>query len=102
VVSDIINVSKYALKKYADKNRLQKEAVAYIGQPKQSSSEPNKIFLRLDPLSSRGTVLEFKAEDVVFAENVETVADKDGKTFQIFKVWIRTGSVGVKLEQFVV
>lgn len=104
MISNIIEgvTNERALEKYSNRTRLLNEAVPYIGHPKQSASEPDKIFLRLDPLSDNGALLEFKAEDVVFAENVETVANNDGETFQIFKVWIRTGSVGVKLEQFTV
>ena len=99
MLSNIINTN---IKKYADKNRLLREAMPYVGQPKQSTSEPDKIFLRLDPLSNNGSVLEFKTADVAYAENIETVANKNGDTFQIFKVWIRVGSVGVKLEPFTV
>lgn len=91
-----------ALEKYSNIHRLLNEAVPYVGHPKQSASEPDKIFLRLNPLSSDGALLEFKTEDIVFAENVETVANNDGETFQIYKVWIRIGSVGIKLEQFTV
>ncbi len=103
-MSNIIEeiTSKHALEKYSNKNRLLNEAFPYIGHPKQSASEPDKIFLRLDPLSDSGALLEFKTADVLFAENVETVANKDGETFQIFKIWIRKGSVGIKLEQFIV
>ena len=104
MISNIIEeiTSERALEKYSNKNRLLNEAVPYVGHPKQSASEPDKIFLRLDPLSSNGALLEFKTEDVVFAENVETVANKAGETFQIYKVWIRTGSIGIKFEQFIV
>lgn len=91
-----------ALEKYSNRNRLLKEAVPYVGHPKQSASEPHKIFLRLNPLSNNGALLEFKTEDIVFAENVEAVTNKDGDTFKIFKIWIRTGSVGIRLEQFLV
>ncbi len=102
MITNIIEeiTSDRALEKYSNRNRLLKEAVSYVGHPKQSTSEPDKIFLRLNPLSSNGALLEFKTEDVVFAENIETVANKDGETFQIFKIWIRIGSVGIKLEQF--
>ena len=102
MISNIIDVisSERALEKYSDRNRLLGEAVPYVGQPKQSASEPDKIFLRLNPFSSDGALLEFKTEDVVFAENVETLANKDGGTFQIVKIWVRIGSIGIKLEPF--
>ncbi|MGB5445059.1 MAG: hypothetical protein WBM99_06060 [Psychromonas sp.] len=104
VIFNIIEVinEKRALEKYANKNWLLEDAVAYVGHPKQSASEPNKIFLRLNPLTRKGAFLEFKTEDVVYAEHQETIANSNGETFQIYKIWIRSGSIGVKLEQFTV
>ena len=92
----------HSLEKYANKNRLLEDAVPYVGQAKQSEADPDKIFLRLNPLSSYGVLLEFETEDVLFAENVETVSRKDGTTFQVSKIWIRIGSIGIKLEPFAV
>lgn len=102
MISNIIEVisRERALEKYSNKNRLLREAVPYVGQAKQSASEPNKIYLRLNPLLSNGTLLEFKSEDVIVAENVETVANKKGEAFQIVKIWVRIGSIGIKLEPF--
>lgn len=104
MMSNIIEMitRERALEKYSNRNRLLKEAVPYVGHPKQSASEPHKIFLRLNPLSSNGALLEFKTEDIVFAENIEAVANKNGETFQIYNIWIRAGSIGIKLEQFLV
>ena len=56
--------------------------------------------MRLNPLSSNGALLEFKTEDVLFAENVEAVVDIEGGMFQIVKIWVRIGSIGIKLEPF--
>lgn len=102
MISNIIEeiTSDHALEKYADRNRLAKEAVPYIGHPTRSAYDPDKIFLRLEPLSNNGALLEFNREDILFAENVETVVNKEGKTFQIFKIWVRIGCVGLKLEPF--
>lgn len=102
LTSDIVKVisGNKELQKYREPNRLMDEAVPYIGQPKQKEGEPDKIFIRLNPLSSNGAILEFKTEDVIFAENVKTVSQKEGGAFQIAKVWIRKGSIGIKLEPF--
>ncbi|MFT6985111.1 MAG: hypothetical protein ACJAT7_000918 [Psychromonas sp.] len=102
MISKIIEAitSEHALEKYSDRNRLLGEAVPYIGEPRLSASDPGKVFLRINPLSSHGELLEFKNEDVLFAENVETVADKEGGIFQIVKIWVRIGSIGLKLEPF--
>ena len=99
---DIVKVieGKKALQKYSEPSRLANEAVPYVGQPKRQEAESDKIYLRLNPLSSNGAILEFKTKDIVFAENVKTVSQKDGGAFQIVKIWIRKGSVGIKLEPF--
>ncbi len=100
--SNIIEVitENRELEKYRDPNRLLKEAIPYIGQPKQQESNPDKIYVRLNPLSSNGAFLEFKTKDVVFAENVKTVSQNDGTAFNIIKIWIRKGSIGIKMEPF--
>lgn len=104
MTSDIIKVinKEHAIERYSNRNRLLEDAVPYVGLPKQSASEPDKIILRQNPLSSNGALLEFKTDDVVFAENVETVSSKSGETFQVIKIWIRLGSIGIKLEPFYV
>lgn len=102
LTTDIVKVisGNKELQKFREPNRLMEEAVPYIGQPRQQEGDPDKIYLRLNPLSSNGAILEFKTKDVVFAENVKTVSEKDGRAFQIAKIWIRKGSVGIKLEPF--
>jgi len=103
-MSNIVEVisEKREVEKYSDPNRLINEAIPYIGQPKRHESDPDKVFLRLNPLSGNGALLEFKTKDVVYAENVKTVSQKDGSAFQIIKIWIKKGSVGIKLEPFTV
>ena len=104
MTSDIIKVinKERAVEKYSNRNRLLEEAVPYVGQPKQSTSDSDKIILRQNPLASNGALLEFKTDDIVFAENVETVSSNSGETFQVIKIWIRIGSIGIKLEPFYV
>ncbi|PCI30412.1 MAG: hypothetical protein COB67_01835 [SAR324 cluster bacterium] len=99
---DIIKVisNDHELDKYSDPNRLREEAVPYIGQPKKHPSDAGKIFLRMDPLSSQGQVLEFRTEDVVFAEEMNTLTSKNGTSYRITKIWVRKGAVGIKLEPF--
>jgi hypothetical protein len=99
---DIVKVisEKRELEQYTDPDRLQKEAVPYIGQAKQVSSSPGKVFLRLDSISSHGQMLEFNSSDIVFAEDVNTLTQKDGTAIQIIRLWVRKGSVGIRLEPF--
>ncbi len=102
MTNDIIEVitENREIGKYSDPARLSKEAIPFIGQPKQSKTDPDKVYVRLNPLTSNGALLEFKTKDVVYAENVKTVSQKNGDVFQIVKIWIRKGSIGIKLEPF--
>lgn len=102
MTNDIVEViaESRELGKYSDPKKLSKEAIPFIGQPKQNKSTPHKVYIRLNPLTSNGALLEFKTDDVVYAENVKTVSQKDGTVFQIVKIWIRKGSIGIKLEPF--
>ena len=94
------HTSEFKLEKFINKNRLPVEAVPFVGQAKQTETEPGKVLLRLNPLSSNDALVEFKTADILFAENIETVSRKDGTTFEIVKIWVRIGSVGIKLEPF--
>ena len=99
---DIVKVisEKRELKQFTDPSRLKREAVPYVGQAKQVSSSPGKVFLRLDSISSHGQMLEFNSSDIVFAEDVNTLTKKDGTAVQIIKLWVRKGSIGIRLEPF--
>ncbi|MDH5560841.1 MAG: hypothetical protein OEY59_08305 [Deltaproteobacteria bacterium] len=100
---DIVKViGDRSLEKYKDPDKLEEEAVAYAGQVKQHKSDPGKIFLRVDPLSSHGLLLEFNTGDIVFAEDVNTVTNKNGTACRIIKIWVKKGSIAIKLLPFVV
>ncbi len=52
MIPNIIEVisSERTLEKYSNKNRLLNEAVPDVGHPKQSASEPDKIFFAPESL----------------------------------------------------
>lgn len=97
----VINQSR-ELETYSDPELLQKKAVPFVGQPKKHPTDPGKILLRTNPLSYHPTLLEFRINDIVFAENVNTIAGEDGASMLLSKVWIKKGSIGLKLEPFAV
>ena len=101
---DIIKVisEERKLSKYSDPNRLNKEAVPFVGQVKQLKSAPDKIYLRLDSISSHGQMLEFKMKDIMYAEDVNTVTKEDGLAINIVRIWVKKESIGIKLDPFVV
>ena len=94
--SDIVKVilEERELCKYSDPNRLHKEAVPFVGQVKQLKEAPDRIYLRLDSISSHGQMLEFKTNDIVYAEDVNTLTKANGLAIRIVRIWVRKGSVG--------
>ena len=92
--------NRTALEPYKDVERLQKEAIPYYGQLKRNKVDPDKVFLRIDPTGGQNVLLEFKTSDVIFVEDVKTVTGTDGGAAQISKLWIKKGSIGIKLEPF--
>ena len=101
---DIIKVisKERELSKYAEPSRLNREGVPFVGQAKQLTNSPDKIYLRLDSISSHGQMLEFKTNDIIYAENVNTLTKGNGMAITIVRIWVRKGSIGIKLEPFAV
>ncbi|MDT8446472.1 MAG: hypothetical protein RRB13_06195 [bacterium] len=85
-----------------DPERLRREAVSYLGQIKQHKSDPAKIYLLIDPLSSSSVLVEFKTADILYAENYNTLSDAQGGSVQLIQLWVKKGAVGLRLVPFVV
>ena len=99
---DIINLEKRNLERFSDSNTLRKEALPYVGQLRQHKDDEEKVFLRQDPLSPGTNMLEFKKADVLYAEDLKTLSDQKGETVRLIRLWIKKGSVGIRLEPFMV
>jgi len=97
-----MNLPTSALELYADADALKRDAIAYVGQLRKHKSEESKLFLRLDPLTQGGMILEFNKTDVIFAEEVKTITEAEGQSFRLAKLWVRKGAVGIKMEAFMV
>lgn len=92
----------HSLEKYSNVAVLKQKAVQYVGTPKKNSENTDRIFLRTDPSASDGSLLEFRIGDVLYVEEMETITTKEGGASVLMKLWIKKGSVGVKLEPFIV
>lgn len=97
----VLNESR-SIQKYNDPDQLHKDAVPYIGQPKQHKDSHDKVYLRLDYLSGHGVMIEFKTSDILYAEDYNTISQKDGAAIRLVKLWVKKGSLGIKLEPFYV
>jgi hypothetical protein len=60
----------------------------------------NNVILITDPLGGTPKVMEFKAEDILAAEEARQTVTESGNTAPLVKLWIRKGARGVILEPF--
>ena len=77
-----------------------KDALPFAGFPRQHHCEKNKLLLVYDPLGLSPTVVEFKLDDILFAEDIPSAVTEDGEGIPLVKLWVRKGAHGVILEPF--
>ena len=86
------------ISKYSESR--QKNAIPFVGYPKQHPTEKSKIILIYDPLGDSPAVLEFKLDDVLHAEEKSQAVTEKGEGIPLVKLWVRRGAHGMFLEPF--
>jgi len=76
------------------------DGVAFTGYPQQHPTEKNKLILVYDPLGESPAFLEFKIDDVLFAEDLPQAVTEKGEGIPLVKLWVRRGAHGMLLEPF--
>ena len=99
---ELMNPASSEMEKYKDHKILEKDAFPFVGQLKKHSKDKEKIFLRPDPSNQTSALIEFNTKDVLFAEDVSTISGEDGESYRLVKVWVKKGSIGIRLEAFTV
>jgi hypothetical protein len=92
-----------ALQKYnakIDRQELFTRFVSFSGVPRKHPNDSSRILLISDPFSLHTSYYEFIAEDIVYAEEINTVVTPDGKTATMVRIWVRRGSIGVHCTPF--
>jgi len=77
-----------------------KDGVTFEGCPRTHPSDKTKLILVNDPLGDEPAVLEFNLEDILYAEEIPSAVTEAGEGIPLVKLWIKRGSVGVKLVPF--
>jgi hypothetical protein len=77
-----------------------KDAVSFTGFPQQDPSDKFKLILVKDPLGDNPMVMEFKLDDVLYAEELHSAVTKAGEGVPLVKLWIRRGARGIVMEPF--
>jgi len=76
------------------------EGVPFAGYPRVHPSDKTKLLLVYDPLGSEPIVLEFKFDDILYVEDIQSAVTESGEGIPLVKLWIKRGAVGVILEPF--
>lgn len=75
-------------------------AVAFIGALRKHPYDEGKCLLIADPAGKDPSILEFRIEDVLGAEEMPSPVDAAGQSLSLMKLWIRRGSFGIRYEPF--
>lgn len=78
------------------------KAVSFIGSPSKHPHEDDKFILIMDPLSDHTAFIEFIKDDVVFVEELPSLLTDNDESVSIKRIWIKEGSLALKMEPFVV
>jgi len=93
-------VARYHIEPYrGSQEKLRQIAVRFTGSP-HASHAPGKVLLLNDPGSQHAFFYEFRAEDIVYAEEAPNLSLPDGSTASMARLWVRKGSTALKVEPF--
>jgi hypothetical protein len=92
-------IDKYVEPYRGGPDKLRHVAVAFTGSPR-SSSDPDKILLLNDPASQGAFFYEFRAGDIVYAEDAPSIVLHDGSTLAMVRLWIKKGVTALRIVPF--
>ena len=81
---------------------LRKTHVPFSGSPIQHPYDPKKILIVPDPYRTNPIYYEFKKSDISHMEELPKIADLDGETLNMVRIWVKTMSVGILCSPFLV
>jgi hypothetical protein len=91
-----------AYKRPKNAKNLKEGNVPFSGLPLKHPHDTTKVILVVDPCSTNNLYYEFRAEDIVFVEELPSVVDPDGETVTMARLWVCKGCVGVRCTPFLV
>ncbi len=76
------------------------DALAFTGSPRKHPYDDGKIILILEPKGGESAIYEFKAADIVGAQDLPSPVTEAGESYRIVRIWVRRGAVGIQYEPF--
>ncbi len=83
-----------------DVRSLSKTHVPYTGAPRKHPLNPDQIVLIPDPYNAKSTYLEFSKNDITHVEKLAHVANMEGETVPMARIWVKKGSLAVQCTPF--
>ena len=97
-VREYLNSPFYELQPY--KSDPPQDALAFTGSPRMHPYDDGKIILLVEPNAGESAIYEFKAADIVGAQDLPSPVTEAGESYRIVRLWIRRGAVGIRYEPF--
>jgi len=97
VIKEIFPIEKFNFNKFSEEN-----STCFTGSPIQHPYEDDKFILICDPLSDHTQFIEFSKSDMIFLEELQSIVTNKGENVTITKVWIKSGSLALRYEPFIV
>ncbi|MBP7553147.1 MAG: inorganic pyrophosphatase Ppa [Spirochaetes bacterium] len=94
---NILQLEKIPFSSHNDDN-----SALFIGSPIKHPYEDDKFILICDPLTDHAMFIEFQKSDILFMEELSSLASDDGESVTIAKVFIKLGASAIRYEPFVV
>jgi len=76
------------------------DALAFTGSPRKHPYDDGKIILIVEPQGGESAIYEFKASDIVGAQDLPSPVTEAGESYRIVRLWVRRGAVGIRYEPF--
>ena len=84
-------------KRRVSSKTLEKDSTPFCGALRPHSN-PKMLLLLSSPLESRSDVLEFRSEDILYAEELSSLTKPNGVTVEQVRLWVRNGSPAMRME----
>jgi len=92
----------YEIQKRSGRSKtLEQESTPFCGALRPHYN-PKMLLLLSSPLESRGDVLEFRSEDIIYAEELSSITKPNGVTVERVRLWVRNGSPAMRMEPILV
>ncbi len=79
-----------------------KNHIPYSGSPRKHPYENSRVILIADPFSDVTFFYEFNIEDIVFVEELSSIATLTGESAPMVRVWVKKKSIALRCTPFVV